>query len=160
MHLFYFLNTSKDLRIMPNDCVLSSRFPESVLQWCSLITDYAQSHGLAPSLVAALVWLESGGDTMAYSQSGAVGLMQVMPRDGIAASFMCINGPCFANRPSIIELQDPEFNIFYGTRMLANLVRRYGDLREALRRYGPIDVGYSYADRVLGIFKSFRLNAE
>jgi len=83
-------------------------------------------------------------------------LMQVMPRDGLAANFMCKNGPCFASRPSMEELFDPEFNIAYGTRMLAGLINRTGDIREALRAYGPINVGYYYADLVLKIYEAYR----
>jgi len=137
-------------------CELSDRYPQSILQWCDLIIHYAEDHGLPPNLVAALIWQESGGNPSAYSSSGAVGLMQVMPRDGLAASFMCINGPCFASRPAMVELQDPEFNIDYGTRMLAGLFARYQDMREALKRYGPQDAGYTYADKVLGIYERYR----
>jgi soluble lytic murein transglycosylase-like protein len=79
-----------------------------------------------------------------------------MPRDGIAASFDCINGPCFANRPTIEELQDPSFNIEYGTHMLAGLIARLGNLREALKAYGPMDVDYRYADTVLAIYENYR----
>ena len=134
-------------------CELGAGFPQTVRQWCAPIQQYARQHQLAPDLVAALIWLESGGDPQAYSASGAVGLMQVMPRDGKAAAFRCANGPCFHDRPSIAELNDPEFNIAYGTRMLAGLLSRSGDLREALKAYGPMDAGYTYADRVLGIYR-------
>lgn len=137
-------------------CRVSHTFPASILQWCGWITEYAEANQLAPDLVAAVMLMESGGDPMAYSRSGAVGLMQIMPRDGIAADFQCINGPCFANRPSIAELQDPEFNIQYGTRMLARLYTRYLSWRDALKAYGPMDVEYSYADKVLGIFERYR----
>jgi soluble lytic murein transglycosylase-like protein len=99
---------------------------------------------------------ESGGDPQAYSHSGAVGLMQVMPRDGIAATFNCTNGPCFASRPTIAELQDPEYNIAFGTRMLAGLSRKYGSFRDALRFYGPVGIEYSYADKVLAIYENYR----
>ena len=85
---------------------VSQAFPQSVLQWCSLITRYAGEQGLPADLVAAVIWQESGGDAQAISRSGAVGLMQVMPRDGVAASFMCLNGPCFSNRPSSQQLRD------------------------------------------------------
>ncbi len=54
-----------------------------------------------------------------------------------------------------MELQDPDYNVSYGTKMLANLVGRHGDFREALRSYGPMDVGYQYADKVLGIYQSY-----
>ena len=82
--------------------------------------------------------------------------MQVMPRDGLAADFMCSGRPCFTSRPSMEELFDPQFNIEYGTRMLAGLIERYGSVREALRAYGPMDVGYYYADLVLDIYESYR----
>lgn len=137
-------------------CNLGNNFPEKIRQWCALITKYAQKNNLDADLIAALIWQESGGNPEAYSASGAVGLMQVMPRDGIAASFMCENGPCFSGRPTISELQDPQFNIKYGTTMLAGLVAKYGGIKEALRYYGPRDVGYYYADKVLGIYQNYR----
>jgi soluble lytic murein transglycosylase-like protein len=141
---------------VPADCAVSDLFPDKVRRWCGLITQYAQKHQLAPDLVAAVIWLESGGDEVAYSRSGAVGLMQVMPSDGPSAAFMCVNGPCFSDRPTIAQLQDPEFNIAYGTRMLSGLISKSGDLREALKSYGPMDSGYSYADKVLGIFQRYK----
>lgn len=139
---------------VPDGCSLSDRYAASVLQWCDLIEKYATENGLEAGLVAALITQESGGDPNAYSHSGAVGLMQVMPSDGIASNFMCASGPCFTNRPTTQELQDPEYNISYGTRMLAGLLNKYGNIRDALLYYGPINVGYYYADLVLGIFNS------
>ncbi|MDD2695186.1 MAG: transglycosylase SLT domain-containing protein [Anaerolineales bacterium] len=136
-------------------CQVSRRYPRRVLQWCALITRYAEQYNVPPNLVAAVVWQESGGNPKAVSRSGAVGLMQVMPKDGIAASFTCVNGPCFANRPTSAQLKDPEFNLKYGVRMLSGLIKRHGDEREALRAYGPVQAGYSYADRVLSIYKRY-----
>jgi hypothetical protein len=137
-----------------NKCKIHPGFPEKIRQWCTQIMRHSKKNNLDPNLVAALIWQESGGNPAAYSKSGAVGLMQIMPHDGIAASFQCPNGPCFINRPSISELQRPNFNIKFGTAMLAGLFNKYGDMREALRYYGPKDVGYYYADKVLGIFNT------
>ncbi len=142
-------------RAEERSCRVSSAYPDSILQWCDLITENANNQGIDPNLVAAVMLQESGGNAQAYSSSGAVGLMQVMPRDGLAANFMCKNGPCFASRPSMDELFDPEFNINYGTRMLANLIGRTGEVREALRAYGPMDMGYRYADIVLSIYERY-----
>lgn len=139
-----------------NSCKVSPKFPETILQWCDWITHYSQLRGLSPDLIAALIWQESGGNHLAYSKSGAVGLMQVMPSDGIAATFNCVNGPCFATRPTTAELQDPEFNIAFGTKYLAQQVSRFGDLRAALKAYGPMNVGFYYADKVLGIYETYR----
>lgn len=136
-------------------CQVSEQFPNKILKWCELITQYANQHDLEPDLIAALILQESGGNAQAYSHSGAVGLMQVMPRDGLAAEFICANGPCFKNRPTIKQLKDPEFNVSYGTRMLAGLVKRSGSLREALKSYGPMDVGYSYSETVLALYRRY-----
>ena len=139
-----------------NDCMVSKSYPQDVRKWCTQIMRHAKNNGLDPDLLAALIWQESGGNPTAYSKSGAVGLMQVMPRDGIAASFQCINGPCFTNRPTISELEKPNFNIKYGTGMLAGLYRKYGNMRDALKFYGPMNVDYYYADKVLRIYENYR----
>lgn len=138
------------------ECSISASYPQSVQQWCAMVEQYSRENGLDPNLVSAIMLRESAGQPDAYSKSGAVGLMQIMPRDGKASSFVCKNGPCFADRPSMQELFDPEYNIAYGTRMLANLIEHYGDLREALRAYGPKDVGYYYADLVIGTMNDYR----
>jgi len=137
-------------------CSLPDRYPVSVRQWCALIETSAQETGLPGDLIAAVILQESGGDPLSYSSSGAVGLMQVMPRDGIAAEFMCANGPCFASRPTIEELQNPEFNVQYGSQMLAGLFAKYGSYHEALFRYGPMDMGYRYADLVVKIWENYQ----
>ena len=135
-----------------NDCIISESFPPEVRQWCNQITKHSKNNNFDPDLIAAIIWQESGGNPTAYSSSGAVGLMQVMPRDGISASFQCINGPCFTNRPSISELERPNFNVKYGTGMLAGLLSKYGNIRDALKFYGPMNVGYYYADKIISIY--------
>lgn len=145
-------------------CVLRDRVDISVTQkdwlavrrWCPLIMHAADRYQLDPHLIAALILVESGGDPQAYSSSGAVGLMQVMPRDGIAERFWCADRPCFADRPSIAELQDPAFNVDYGAMLLRSNVDRYGLLREALRAYGPLYVDNHYADLVLATYERVR----
>jgi hypothetical protein len=136
------------------NCSLPGSFPQSILRWCAYIDKYANQNGLDPKLVASVMVQESGGDDKAISKSGAIGLLQVMPRDGLAAGFMCINGPCFGDRPSMTELYDPEFNIQYGSNMLAELITRNGSVRDGLKSYGPRDYGYTYADLVLAIYNS------
>ena len=151
-------NQVKKVSTKPNKgktCQISNEYPASIMQWCDLVTAYARKRDLPPDLVAAVMLQESGGNHQAYSHSGAVGLLQVMPRDGLAAAFICANGPCFAKRPSMDELYDPEFNIEYGTGMLANLYAKYGNYRETLRAYGPGDAGYTYADKVLAIYERY-----
>ncbi len=142
--------------VMPvsGSCEFYDRYPAKVQTWCRLIEQAATKYGMDALLVASVMLQESGGQPEILSASGAVGLMQVMPRDGIAAGFQCVNGPCFASRPSIEELKDPAFNVDFGVRMLAGLIEKHGDIREALKSYGPYDVGYRYADQVLTIRNS------
>lgn len=137
-------------------CSISSAFPGEIHTWCEPIQKAADQYQIDANLLAAVMLQESGGKPDAYSSSGAVGLMQIMPRDGIAASFQCINGPCFSSRPSIEELLNPTFNIDYGSKMLLNLFNRHGNWRDALKAYGPMDRGYYYADLVLTIYENYR----
>jgi soluble lytic murein transglycosylase-like protein len=135
---------------------LSSRFPENIQRWKTIIESAAVESGLDPNLIAAVMLQESGGNPQAYSTSGAVGLMQVMPKDGIASEFICGSNPCFINRPTINELLNPLFNVNYGSNYLAGLVRQKGSQREALYTYGPMDMDYGYADIVLTILENYR----
>lgn len=132
-----------------NSCEMSNKFSESILQWCSLITKYAKEQNIDPNLIGAVMLQESGGNPNAISVTMATGLMQVEPRDSGYAVFV--------NRPSMQELLDPEFNIKYGVGMLANLNNKYGNMRDALFHYGPIDVGYEgYADKILSIYENMK----
>ena len=121
-----------------------------VISYCQEITSASEQYGIAPEVIAAIILMESGGDASAISTSGATGLMQIMPSDGYASTFNCINGPCFADRPLTVDLLDPKFNINFGSQLLASYISYYGDLREGLFHYGPLDMGYEgYADKVL-----------
>lgn len=139
-----------------SNCEFYDRYPAKVQPWCALIEAAANKpeHEVDALLIASVMLQESGGQPEIMSSSGAVGLMQVMPSDGISAGFQCINGPCFAGRPTIEQLKDPTTNVFYAANMLHGLIERYGDIREALKSYGPFDVGYRYADQVLTIRNS------
>jgi hypothetical protein len=80
-------------------CKVSSSFPQSVRKWCDLITEHADKNNLEPDLLAALIWQESGGNPGAYSKSGEVGLMQVMPKDGLRLPSNVKTGPASKTGP-------------------------------------------------------------
>lgn len=128
---------------------LSSFWPPEIQQWGGLIIPIAEQYQIDPDLIAALVFYESGGKPEVVSRSGAVGLTQVMASD--TASVM---PHLFRNRPTSAELKNPEFNIRWGVHYLATLYHRWGETwREALYHYGPIGLGYDYADFVLSLWK-------
>jgi soluble lytic murein transglycosylase-like protein len=58
---------------------LSFVFTPEVQYWSESIQLWAQAAGLDPNLVATVMQIESCGDPMARSRSGAMGLFQVMP---------------------------------------------------------------------------------
>ena len=135
---------------------MSVKFPQSIQKWLREIENSADKYELDPNLIAAVMLQESGGQPTVLSTSGAVGLMQIMPRDGIASSFICGNNPCFKNRPLTNELLDPNFNIDFGTRLLSGLLKTSGSTRNALKAYGPMDVDFYYADIVLSIYSEYK----
>ena len=147
------LSHVRDLFIIQSQIIsLSDNYPASIQQWRSLIEKNAYDSKINPNLIAAVIMQESGGNANAYSSSGAVGLMQVMPCNGLATNYFCGSQPCFKDRPTIHALQEPAFKIEFGTRMLLDLHNKYSDWRNALNAYGPMDVGFDYADLILQIF--------
>ncbi|MDJ0847629.1 MAG: transglycosylase SLT domain-containing protein [Myxococcota bacterium] len=94
----------------------------------------AEAFGLAPSLVTAVIEVESGFDPFAVSRVGAMGLMQVIPSTGQAlAEELGIDwrGPR--------TLFDPVANVRLGVAYLAKMRERFGHLPTALAayNYGP-----------------------
>jgi len=85
-----------------------------VLVYRQLIVHYAKANFLYPSLVAGLITQESGGQVDIISVAGAVGLMQIMPKE-----------VGFTTRPTRAELLDPEINIKTGCELLKSLRTKY-----------------------------------
>ncbi len=163
--LFAHINDSPKVVITDSGtCDLSSSpssvgLPENeiwqrIYAWCGTITLQAGAHNIDPYLIAAIIWIESGGNFKAESIAGAIGLMQVMPNDGLAAQ---LYGTTFARRPSSEQLFNPVFNIQTGVELLASNIKRLGSVREALKAYGPMGAGYTYADEVLRLY--YRIKA-
>jgi soluble lytic murein transglycosylase-like protein len=89
------------------------------------IKQASTKHNLDPSLVQALIEIESGGDAAAVSPKGAQGLMQIMP--GTARDL------------GLSDPFDPSANIDAGSRYLREQLKTFGDVRLALAAYnaGP-----------------------
>jgi soluble lytic murein transglycosylase-like protein len=95
----------------------------------NLIVQHAQTQGLRPDLVRAVVQVESGYNARAVSSKGALGLMQLMPS---TAAQLGVQAPF-----------DPGENIRGGTTYLRQLLDRFNGSEElALAAYnaGPTAV--------------------
>jgi soluble lytic murein transglycosylase-like protein len=94
---------------------------EPLAAHAGLIDAAAKRHGVDPSLLAIVTWVESHGDARARSPSGARGLMQLMPRTAQQiASERQLAGYDEA------RLDDPAYNLDLGAYHLAQLIEEYG----------------------------------
>lgn len=117
-----------------------------------IIEDKSVKYDLEPSLINAIIQVESDWNSTAVSNKGAKGLMQLMPS---TAKDMRVRDPF-----------DPEENIDGGTKYLRYLLDRYdGDLSFALAAYNagperversggipPIPETRQYVKKVLSLY--------
>lgn len=116
----------------PEASLLSPMWGPTIRQWSTYIGVLADTHGLDPDFIAAVVEEESNGRIDGISSVGAVGLMGVMPK-----------GPGLEWRPTTEELMIPAVNLRWGAAILAEVVRQAGgDLASALAAYSG---GWDYA---------------
>jgi len=87
-----------------------------------IIQGAAEKYGMDPSLIKAIISVESNGNPRAISPAGAQGLMQLMPD---TAAELGVN-----------DSFDPAQNIMGGTKYLSSLLDRYeGNRKLALAAY-------------------------
>ncbi|MBK9259064.1 MAG: peptidoglycan DD-metalloendopeptidase family protein [Polyangiaceae bacterium] len=89
--------------------------------WKPLILAAASRHNIDPDALAIMMLIESSGNPEAQSPSGAVGLMQIMPKTGesIAKERNLSNF-------SLAQLKEPETNVDFGAWYLARQVDAFG----------------------------------
>lgn len=126
--------------LLAQDARLARRLPDPEARRGLLLAvrRHAQTRGLDPDFVLALIEVESAFDRFALSSAGAQGLMQVMP---------FWKGEL--GRPGD-NLTDVETNLAYGTTILAHyLERTEGDVIRALQHYHGDRRHLVYAEKVL-----------
>jgi len=109
------------------------------LQYQQIVRGHARNYSLDPALLAAVIYQESKFKADARSDSGAIGLMQLLP-DTAKGIALHTGGTRFR----VEDLYDPEINIRYGAWYLHHLMQKYGDERTALAAY---NAGQDNVDR-------------
>jgi soluble lytic murein transglycosylase len=105
------------------------------VQMADLILRKSALHKLDPFLVLGMIKTESDFNSLAVSNKGALGLMQIQPD---TADHVVPYGD-FQDEKAERLLTDNEVNISIGTMYMAKLIRRFGKLELALEAYnrGP-----------------------
>lgn len=118
-----------------------SALDKRAARWQPKITAVARAHGLDPTLLLALVRVESCFDVRARSRAGAEGLTQLMPAT--------------AQELGVGNTFDADANLDGGARYLASMLRRYQDETLALAAY---NAGPGNVDKYAGVppFKETR----
>jgi soluble lytic murein transglycosylase len=111
------------------------------LSYEQIVLGHAKHYDLDPALLAAVIYQESRFRPNARSSSGAIGLMQLMPKtaQGIADH-------TGGTRFKLSDLYDPEINVRYGAWYLHHLMQKYGSEKLALAAY---NAGQENVDRWL-----------
>ena len=108
-----------------------------------LVRTEADRAGVPPSLVLAMINVESDFKPWAVSAVGAQGLMQIMP------FWLKVAGKPGDN------LFNPRTNVRIGCTVLAYYMKRsHGDIAEALQRYYGKRFGTRYTTRVLKLLET------
>jgi peptidoglycan lytic transglycosylase len=100
------------------------------LKYGAIVRGHARNYHLDPALLAAVIYQESKFRPRVTSDSGAIGLMQLLP-DTAKGIAIHTGGTRFR----VDDLLDPEINVRYGSWYLRHLLDKYGDERTALAAY-------------------------
>ncbi|PRP91337.1 Soluble lytic murein transglycosylase precursor [Enhygromyxa salina] len=119
---------------------------ERILAVQGIVERAAAEHQLDPTLINAMIWVESRFEPTAKSSSGARGLMQLMPA---TAAYLAKR---MGERSA--RAYDPEFNVRAGALYLAEMIEKFGDEQQAVAAYhaGPgnvrrwVDAGEAFPD--------------
>jgi hypothetical protein len=95
--------------------------PPAVARWSDLLSVAGRRHGVDPQLLAIVVLVESGGNPLATSPAGALGLMQVMPATGADIARQRGIAPFDA-----AQLYEPAVNVDFGAWYLARQLAAFG----------------------------------
>ncbi len=124
-----------------NNVTLSGELTAYALKLCS-------QYGVDSSVIFSVMYQESKFNPNAVSGSGAIGLMQIIPRYSQERM----------NRLGVTDLYDPKSNMLVGIDLLAEYYYTYGSWVAALTqyRYGTTNASGDYANLILSKTSMFQ----
>lgn len=102
---------------------LSASVPAAAHPYNDLVVRIGAALNVPPSLIHAVVYAESKYDATATSPSGAIGLMQLIPRFGAREAYRWLYGE--DRIPTDQALKRPDVSLWLGTAYLRILDDRY-----------------------------------
>jgi membrane-bound lytic murein transglycosylase C len=121
------------IRLSSRFALVSDHVEVRAEQYSKIVRRHAKRFGLSPSLLMAVIHVESLFNPMAKSGDGAVGLMQVVPESGGRDAYFYLHKS--RQIPSETELYRPERNVELGAAYIHRLLTHYfKDIREQTKR--------------------------
>ena len=154
--VWHFTNIRSDLRYRLYIREGGLKATQYIINYDAIIHKAAEQFGVEAHLIKAIIMAESAFDPNAISESGAQGLMQLMPTT--------------ANDMRVYDPFDPEENILGGTQYLSLLLKKFKhDKRLAIAAYNagpkivakhdsvpPIPQTKRFVERVMKYYMEFR----
>ena len=138
---------------------LSKRKESTVCNYAGLVYKESKKNNIDPTLLMALIYVESGWTRTIVSSAGACGLTQVLPKyTGKRNRIIKLK------KHSCRDLKDPRKSIIIGAKILSWWVNKYGEgnvvtglcgyssgfrCKINSKRKRPLKQGISYANKVL-----------
>ncbi len=94
------------------------------------VEKYSEEFSVDPALVYAVIKTESNFNPRAYSEVGAVGIMQI-----IEDSFDWVAWRLDREDLTFTDMYTPEYSIMFGAFMLGNLYEKYGSVELTAAAY-------------------------
>ncbi len=100
-------------------------------KYSEYVEKYSEEYNIDENFIYAVIKTESGFDSNARSEVGAVGLMQLMP-----IAFEEVDGKIDSNDElSYSDMYKPEYNIMYGSWYLSYLYKQFGSYELTIAAY-------------------------
>ncbi|SHF23626.1 Transglycosylase SLT domain-containing protein [Marinitoga hydrogenitolerans DSM 16785] len=124
--------------------IIKNPFLERAKQYIPLINNVKSKYGIPRPFILSIIQKESSFLPNSRSRSGALGLMQLIPRYGATEAYIYL----FKRKPNpralINELYNPEKNILYGTTYIYLLHTKYFKFeKEYSKRKYMVIAGYN-----------------